>query len=251
MNLKEKINNILKRFNVELHGSGYLQSLAKGDFKKDEYDFFRKVFKDEKLVIYDIGANRGTTVLKFSSIFPKSRIFAFEPIASLYDIMCNNFGKNEKIKIQNIGIADVKGEFTFYVNKSLDTSSFLPSQKTGLNSDAQVENSHQMVVPVITIEQSFLSEKIDRINILKLDIQGGELKALRGAESLLKDGRIDVVYTEAYFVQQYVNQPLFAEISLFLSDYNYQLQDIYNPIYGKGKLAWCDAVFVRSDFNLV
>lgn len=88
---------------------------------------------------------------------------------------------------------------------------------------------------------------LNHIHILKLDIQGSELNALKGAEKLLIEKKIDLVYTEAYFVQQYVDQPLFPEIAMYLLNRGYQLQDIYNPIYGKGKLAWCDAVFVRDN----
>ena len=92
-----------------------------------------------------------------------------------------------------------------------------------------------------------MKEKITHINILKLDIQGYELKALKGAEDLLRSKKIDLIYTEAYFIQQYHDQPLFPEIAMYLSKFGYQLQDIYNPIYGNDKIAWCDAIFMRDD----
>ena len=84
---------------------------------------------------------------------------------------------------------------------------------------------------------------------MKLDIQGSELKALIGAEQSLKEKKIDFIYTEAYFIQQYENQPLFTEIVLFLSKFGYVIQDIYHPIYGKSKLAWCDVMFIRDDLK--
>lgn len=247
MSIKHKLNHFLKRFNIQVHGIGYLQSLTKGEFKKDEFDFFKESFTDKRIVIFDVGANRGSTVQRFSEYFPDSSIIAFEPIAALCDSMKHQFAGNKNIQIENCGISDINGELTFYVNKSIDTSSFLPSQKTGLNSDAQVKNTEQLTVPVKTIEESCAEKNIAHIHILKLDIQGSELKALKGAAKLLKEKRIDVIYTEAYFIQQYVDQPSFAEIALYLSSFGYQLQDIYNPIYGKGKIAWCDAIFVRGD----
>lgn len=80
-----------------------------------------------------------------------------------------------------------------------------------------------------------------------MDIQGNELKALRGAEGLLKAGKISVIYLETYFIQQYENQPLFLEIANFLQGYNYRVQDFYNPYYGKGSIAWCDVVFIKNE----
>jgi FkbM family methyltransferase len=247
MNLKKKINSFLKRFNVELHGTGYLQSLAKGDFKKNEFDYFKQLFGDGQIIIYDVGANRGNTILKFLEKFSSSQIVAFETVTGLCEDLNILFSKNKNIKIQNVGISDSNKELIFYINKSIDTSSFLPSKLTGLNSDRQVKNVSQLLLPVKTIEQSCIEEKIDHIHILKLDIQGSELMALKGAEKLLRNKSIDVIYTEAYFIQQYQNQPMFADIALYLSGLGYQLQDIYNPIYGNGKIAWCDAVFVRNN----
>jgi len=247
MSLKKKLNRILRPFNVELHGMGYLQSLAKGEFKKDEFDYFREKFEHKSVVIYDVGANRGTTVDKFLQFSPASRIIAFEPYPPLAQEILKKYAQHANIVIDNSGISNVKGELLFYVNKGVDTSSFLPPKLTGLNSDAQVKNTEQITVPVKTIQDSFTENNLSRIHILKLDIQGSELNALKGAENLLKDKKIDIIYTEAYFIQQYQDQPLFPEIAGYLLNLGYQLQDIYNPIYGKGKLAWCDAIFVRDD----
>jgi FkbM family methyltransferase len=246
MSIKNKLNSFLTRFNVQVHGLGYLQSLAKGEFKKNEFDFFKQTFGNKPIVIYDVGANRGSTILEFLKHFPLSRIIAFEPVAALCDEMKKLFSLNQHIKIENFGISDSSGQLTFYINQSIDTSSFLPSKKTGLNSDPQVKNIQQLTVAVKTIEESFVQNNLTQIHILKLDIQGSELNALKGAERLLIEKKIDLIYTEAYFIQQYVDQPLFPEIAMYLLSRGYHLQDIYNPIYGKGKLAWCDAVFVRD-----
>jgi hypothetical protein len=86
----------------------------------------------------------------------------------------------------------------------------------------------------------------DRINILKLDIQGSELSALKGASDLLAGQLIDIIFTETYFIQQYKEQPLFHEIAAYLHGFEYQLQDLYNPYYGNGKIAWCDSLFIRN-----
>lgn len=246
MSYKNRLNKFLKPFNVQVHGLGYLQSLAKGEFKKNEFDYFKEIFGNKALVIYDVGANRGNTIKSFLAYFPHSKIIAFEPYPGLVEELKLQFGTNPDIVIDNSGISNIKGELLFYVNKSVDTSSFLPSQLTGLNSDPQVKNIEQITVPVKTITDSLEENNLEHIHILKLDIQGSELNALKGAENLLKNQQIDLIYTEAYFIQQYKDQPLFPEIASYLLNLGYQLQDIYNPIYGKEKLAWCDAVFVRA-----
>ena len=43
--MKATINRFLRKFNLELHGTGYLQSLAKGEFKKDTFDTQKELLK--------------------------------------------------------------------------------------------------------------------------------------------------------------------------------------------------------------
>ena len=120
----------------------------------------------------------------------------------------------------------------------------MASSKIGLSSDEQVKTIGQTNVTTETIDEFCNDHKIECIDILKMDIQGAELLALKGATKLLADKKIRLIYTEAYFRRQYNNQPLFHEISAFLAQYGYYLQDIYSPIYGNGKIAWCDAIFL-------
>ena len=246
---KNTLNNYLRKFNFEIHGTSYIQSLKKGEFKSNEFDFFKKIFGTDKITIFDVGANRGVKITEFLKLFPSSLIYAFEPYTPLIKELEKQFLNNPNIRLFNIGISDKKKEMVFNVNKGVDTSSFLTSNKTGLNSDKQVHTIEQVILPLDTLDQIVLNEKIEKINILKLDIQGSELNALRGAEKLLGESRIDIIFTEAYFIKQYIDQPLFYEIASYLQGFGYLLQDIYNPIYGKGKLAWCDAIFVRENLN--
>ncbi len=250
MSLKNKINKILRKFNVELHGTGYLKSLTKGELNANEMDVFKKVFDGGDIVIYDVGANRGSMINNFLVEFPDAQIHAFEPYYPLYEELVRQFGFNKKIVINKHGIYNCETELLFNINKSVDTSSFLNSKKTGLNSDPQVKTVHQEQVPVTTLDKYAEKCGHQKINILKLDIQGGEMKALDGAVELLTNQRIDMIFCETYFVQQYEDQPLFFEIAGLLMKYGYVLQDLYHPIYGKGKIAWCDSMFIRKDLKL-
>ncbi len=246
---KNKLNKYLRKFNFEIHGTSYMQSLKKGEFKSNEFDFFKRVFAKANITIFDVGANRGSKIKEFLSLFPSSLIFAFEPYTPLHNELEKQFSDHPNVRLYNIGISDKKKEMIFNVNKGIDTSSFLISNKTGLNSDKQVQTIEQIKLPLDTLDQIVSDEKIEKIHILKLDIQGYELNALKGAEKILSGRGIDIIFTETYFIEQYKDQPLFYEIAAYLQRFGYLLQDIYNPIYGKGKLAWCDTIFVRDNLN--
>ncbi|UCE49370.1 MAG: FkbM family methyltransferase, partial [Phycisphaerales bacterium] len=83
------------------------------------------------------------------------------------------------------------------------------------------------------------------IELIKLDIQGAELKALRGAARMLEDSTL-IVYTEICFNPLYEGGALYGEIDLLLRDYGFGLYDIYKPkCDSRGLIMWANAIFVN------
>ncbi len=242
---KSLINKICRKFGFEIHGIGYLQALQKTTFQEDAFAK-QTEFIEKANIIFDIGANSGQISLRYHSLYPSAIIYAFEPFPGMYNTLCENIQQIENISTHQVAIGERKGKSIFFVNHNVDTNSLLEPQKTGLSSDKQVVNKDRIEVDVISIDEFCEINLINNIDILKLDIQGGELAALHGAKKMLKAKNIKLIYTEAYFRKQYVDQPLFHDISTYLEQYGYFVQDIYNPIYGKGSIAWCDAVFLPA-----
>ena len=95
-------------------------------------------------------------------------------------------------------------------------------------------------------------------DMLKIDIQGGELMAMQHAEALLAN--LLVIQTEVEFLPMYKGQPLFSDIDQFLRTRGFVLHRFFptvsrvitpmlvgNNIYaGMSQLVWADAVFVRD-----
>lgn len=246
---KRRINKIAGKFGVEVHGKGYLQSLSKGEFKTDCFQVQQELIKEKNPVIFDIGANRGAVVEKYLQCFPLATIYAFEPFPASYNLLKSRFASNKKVVCIESAVASGKGSREFFVNKNIDTNSLLKPQKTGLSSDEQVNNRSVIQVETLIPDEFCFEKKIDNIHILKMDIQGGEFDALKGFHNMLSRSAIDLIYTETYFIQQYEHQPLFHDISELLFEYGYQLQDIYNPIYGNNNLAWADVIFRKIRNN--
>ena len=243
---KNQINKIFRRFGFEVHGIGYMQSIKKSDFILDAYKVQHEIIGKNANVIFDIGANRGDTVLKYAELFPNATNYAFEPFPKSFLKLQENTKDNFRIKNFQLGISENSGETVFYSNFNEDTNSLLRSSEIGLSSDVQVKNLTSIIINTTTIDKFCNENNIESIDILKMDIQGGELLALKGAVNLLKQKKVKLIYIETYFRKQYLNQPLFHDVSLFLFEYGYHLQDIYAPIYGKGSLAWCDVIFMPS-----
>ena len=241
---KEIINKYCRKFGFEIHGTGYMQSIHKGIFKENAFTKQKDILEGNVSCIFDIGANRGDTVRHYRSLFPNAAIYAFEPFPGTFDIMVNNIKGLNKIYPFQKAMGEKNGKSVMYVNNSEDTNSLLPSHITGLSSDKQVANKGQIEVEVCTIDQFCTDNKISQIDILKLDIQGSELAAMKGCEKMLAEKKIKLIYTETFFVQQYLGNPLFHDICGFLHQHDYHIQDLYDPYYGKGSIAWCDTIFL-------
>jgi FkbM family methyltransferase len=239
---KGLLNRYFQKFGFEIHGTGYLQSVKKESFKEDAFAI-QKELAGNCSTILDIGANRGEITLKYAQLFPSATVYAFEPFADSFKVLESQFSSNQRVLCHQKAIGASNGKGKLFVNRNVDTNSLLSPIKMGLSSDQQVKNVGDVEVEIVTIDAFCNNHSIDSIDILKLDIQGGELSALTGAIGLLKDKRIRMIYTEVYFKQQYQDQPLFPDLCKFLEPYDYHLQDLYNPIYGKGNLVWCDAIF--------
>ncbi|WP_168201733.1 FkbM family methyltransferase [Phreatobacter aquaticus] len=96
------------------------------------------------------------------------------------------------------------------------------------------------------------------LDLLKIDIQGGELMVFQNGLSRLQSGL--VVHTEVEFLPQYHGQPLFSEIEMCLRAQGYMIHKLeplvtrdYAPILlgkdpytGHSQVFWADAIFIRD-----
>src|SRR5205823_12566519 len=87
-----------------------------------------------------------------------------------------------------------------------------------------------------TIDRYCQENEIERIDILKLDIQGGELKALEGAVTMLGQNKIQLIYTEILIIPTYKAQPSFEDYLRFLQKLGYTMLDVYYPVRKDYKL---------------
>ena len=145
-------------------------------------------------------------------------------------------------------IAQEKGVATFYVNEKDATNSLLPRPSSDRRYYPKSAGPKETIeIEVISLDEFLRASNIETIDILKFDIQGGELNALHGAEALLGTGRTSLIYTEIMFIPHYEGAPLFHEIWSFLAKFSYSLFDIYNLRKAtNGQIRHGDALFVSE-----
>lgn len=243
--MKNIINKFAHKFGFEIHGVGYMEKLRNSNPDKNAYLIQSELLNGDAKIIFDVGANRGNTALEYRHYFPNSIIHSFEPFPDSYKEFESLHNRDNKIILSKCALSSEEGTAILNINKSVDTNSILQSKKLGATSDKSCESIGEIEIPTMTLDKYCQNNNISKIDILKIDVQGFEIEVLKGSFELLMKRDIGLIYLETYFKQQYVDQPLFQQIAQLLYEYNYTLQDIYDPYYASNCLAWCDSIFVK------
>jgi FkbM family methyltransferase len=128
------------------------------------------------MTIVDIGANQGIYTLLLSRLAAPAQVFAFEPEPYLYQQLLENVRVNDVTNVvcQKLAIAD-DNESCLLRPGSLNTG----DNRIVIAEDARSED---ISVKASTLDDLFPDERID---LIKIDVQGFELHVLEGARAVL------------------------------------------------------------------
>ena len=156
--------------------------------------------------------------------------------------------KDARFHPQFMALSDHEGTADLHTTVSPgSTSLFTPGERLKKVDPHGVFLKRSEKVQVVTIDHWAERNGNPEIQLMKFDIQGGELLALRGGARILQNSTL-LVYTEILFNSLYKNGSIFCEIDLFLRKYGFVLHDIYKPKYDpKGLLLWGNAIYLHSE----
>ena len=197
--------------------------------------------------VIDIGANRGQFALVARHSFPNAKIFSFEPLPKPVTVFRRVFARDDATVLHVAAIGPQPEQSTMHVSARDDSSSLLPI--SSLQEEIFPGTSE---VKTIEVQVGPLDSFVDEVDIavpamLKLDVQGFELDALKGCESLLS--KFEWVYCECSFVELYSGQKLAADVIDWLSNRGFRVKGIYNTSYDSaGQAVQADFIFIRQAY---
>ena len=214
----------------------------------------RDAYSDQRLLlggdgantIIDVGANVGNTVEQYYFTYPDATIHAFEPDPTTFAQLVKRYRTHPRVRCWCNAVSDHEHSASFFINEDPGTNSLLPRPESGRRYYNQRGVLRQKIdVPAVTLDAFCADNGIAALDILKLDIQGGELLALKGAEQLLESQSVSVIYSEVQFIQLYDRAPLFHDICQFLEGKGYSLYGLYDLVVAaNGQLRFADAIFI-------
>jgi len=146
-------------------------------------------------IVFDVGANVGDYSADIRRAFPTAKIYAFEPNPRTFETL------REAAKTASIEPIPVAVGESICTMKLFDYAESSGTQLASLHHGVltDLHRSHSVSetsVDVITLDQFCSERTIQRIDFLKIDTEGHELAALKGASSLIAADRIGVIQFE-------------------------------------------------------
>lgn len=141
-------------------------------------------------VVFDGGANVGSwSLAMLSTLGGKVRLYAFEPSKATFAKYQENV-RSDAVRVQNFGLSDKAETLTLYTDEPGSGLASVYPRDAGVSLDLSEE------ISLRTLDGFCLDEGVERIDFLKLDVEGHELKALQGAQRMLGERRIGVIQIE-------------------------------------------------------
>lgn len=148
--------------------------------------FVLKNFVKNDDVIFDIGANIGEYTLYAASLINSNgKVYSFEPVQSVFNTLKQNVDLNShlrnKIICINKGLGNKKAILPIYDEQNnINEGLFSIHQKNFIQSK-KIQD-----IEIDTLDNFVNENSIDKIDFIKIDVEGNELYVLQGAESCLK-----------------------------------------------------------------
>lgn len=155
-----------------------------------EWRYLQRFLKPD-MVFLDVGANQGEYTLFAAKRLTKGAVIAFEPVDEIYEQLHRNIALNHFINIKTLklGLSDSVGVLPIY-----------EMQATGANHEGlatlfQSELRGKVIqqIQLDTLDNLALQLNLQRIDFIKVDIEGAELSMLKGARETISRFRPQVM----------------------------------------------------------
>jgi FkbM family methyltransferase len=201
-------------------------------------------------VIFDVGAHVGETAMRYRALFPGALIHSFEPFPPSYEKLAAAFRADARVVPHNVAVAEATGTAKLRVNRASVTNSLLESDRRGDDywGANLLDTEGEVTVATLALDDFCREQRIDHVDVLKIDVQGAEYAVLAGARGLLERHAVDLIYLEMIMAPSYVGQRKYHYYMTSLDALGYELFDLFNLGRRDGRLIQSDGIFVASEF---
>ena len=193
-------------------------------------------------VVLDVGAHVGIYSLWVSRLVGDGFVIAFEPNPIAYRWLISNIELNGATNIKALPYAlgdEITRERLYVAGENIGASSLIMNHI--INSPAgKYSIVGEFVVPVVTMDyvidksMEIVSRPVKHVDLVKVDVEGYEMRVLRGAERALREGLID-----RFVIEVHTDQVSTKDLVRYLANYGYTMDKVVR--FGNVK----DMVYLR------
>ncbi len=193
--------------------------------------FYRKKIDAKDILLIDVGANKGQSIDFFRSVNSHISILAFEPNKKLFGLLQKKYASISGIELYQLGVSEQSGELTFHESVLDETSTFeqlnlnssylqKKARILGVKKESIFSDAYQ--VPVTSLADFLAIHPVQKIDILKLDVEGHELSCLKGLFEKKTDIKVHYIQLESHNDDMYKNRLDSIKITSFLMEYGFE-----------------------------
>lgn len=200
----------------------------------------------EVSTVWDVGAHVGQYGARLLSNGYRGRIVSIEPSSQAFARLSERANRHQGWIVVELAVSDTTGPVTLNLSANGQSSSLLPMKRLHLSAAPKSEYVGTQVVQCTTLDLLQAKLTMTPPFHVKLDLQGGELAALRGATEVLGD--TSACEVELSLAELYEGQSSWQEVIAFLASLGFAICDIERVFVdaGSGDLLQVNALLRRS-----
>ena len=189
-----------------------------GTYEPTQVDLWKRLLgRGREMVVLDVGANVGYYSLLAAASANVSRVVSFEPNPLVLPTLRYNVALNAKLRnkvsIAEAAVGDAVGTVRFYRNFS--------SHNFGLGSmRVQTADSFSIDVPVVRLDTYLTSQGVDRVDLIKIDVEGAEHMVTSGLRGWWAAHPLPIIVVEVH--------------PILLSDFGSGVSELFATLVGAG-----------------
>ena len=194
--------------------------------------YLTQTFKNKEVeVIFDVGACHALESVELSKKYPNAKVYTFEANPVSYNVCLENTEGYDSITVINEAVNDYDGFCKFYPMDKEKTITTWEDGNQGASSLYRANGQYDFIekyvqyeieVPCTRLDTFCEKNDIDKIDIIWMDLQGAELKALQSLGSLLDT--VQIIHTELEMNPMYEGQCLFSDVNEYLTNNGFDLE---------------------------
>lgn len=207
------------RIYLDVRESPMMLARALRAYEPDKFDLIGRILSEDSNFL-DVGANKGDFTLFAARLAPKGRVLAFEPEAANCSWIRRSVAANgyRNVELFELALSDTDGEATLHLGRYSGWHSLV-------GPEAQSQGGERQVI-TRRLDTVLRDAGLRDVDVVKIDVEGAELKVLDGARETLARNRRLVVLVDIHPTRGVTPDDVFR----LLQEHGYEVRDIRRPL---------------------